>query len=109
MSPNWTGSPQHVVAGVVLALATYLVASRRSRMHPLWLAVLAVVVTMAAEAMVELIEYPLIFGASATSRDYYDTIADIGATLAGAVVAAVLAMSWSVLKCKDEGDASPVK
>ena len=97
MTPDWTGNPQHVIAGVVLALATYAVARRRSRAHPVALAVFAVIVTMAAEAMVELLEYPLVFGDAATAKSYYDTIADIGATFAGAVVAAAAAMTWSLL------------
>jgi hypothetical protein len=87
VSPDWTGSPQHVVAGVALALVTYVVARRR--VPSLWSLALALTVTMAAEAVVELLEYPVLYGDSATAQNYYDTIADIGATLAGAVVGAL--------------------
>ena len=101
MSPDWTGSPQHVIAGIVLVLVTYAVAGRRSRTHSLWLAAFAVVVTMAAEAMVELVEYPLLYGDTATASSYYDTIADIGATFAGALSAAVVAMLWSLARRRE--------
>ena len=41
---------------------------------------------MAAETAIELVEYPLVHGSTATTSDYYDTIADIGMTLVGAVL-----------------------
>jgi uncharacterized membrane protein YjdF len=91
MSPDWSGSPQHVVAGVLLALTTYGLARRR-RTGRLWSAALALVVTMAAEAVVELLEYPILFGSTANAGAYYDTIADIGATLVGAALGAVLGL-----------------
>jgi hypothetical protein len=53
---------------------------------------------MAAEALVELVEYPILFGSTATADAYYDTIADIGATLFGAAVGAVLGLATSVLR-----------
>ena len=90
MSPDWTGSPQHVLAGVVLALVSYVAARRRLPL--LWSVAVALTVTMAAEAMVELVEYPILYGDSATAQNYYDTIADIGATFVGAIVGAVLGL-----------------
>lgn len=97
MAPDWTGSPQHVVAGIVLALVTYALA-RRAQCHDLWAAALALVVTMAAEALVELVEYPVLYGAKATARSYYDTVADIGATLGGALVGALAGLTWSIAR-----------
>lgn len=96
MSPDWTGSPQHVVAGLALALVTYGVARRG--VAPLGSALLALVVTMAAESVVELVEYPILFGSSATASDYYDTIADIGTTLLGAVVGSVIGLTSTLVR-----------
>ena len=96
MSPDWTGSPQHIVAGVLLAQVTYGLARRRG--GPLWSAGFALVVTMAAESVVELLEYPILFGSTATAAAYYDTIADIGATLVGAAVGALLGLTANGLR-----------
>ena len=84
LSPDWFGSPQHIVAGAVLAAV--LCALARRRMALLAAAAMAVSMTMAAEALVELVEWPLLYGSTADASAYYDTIADIGATLLGAVV-----------------------
>jgi uncharacterized membrane protein YjdF len=89
MHPDWLGSPQHFVAGLVLAFAIALVAGRRG-IGPYWLiAVLAVAVTMLAESAVELVEYPLLYSDRFHATAYYDTIADIASTLVGALVAVV--------------------
>jgi MYXO-CTERM domain-containing protein len=96
MSPDWTGSPQHVAAGALLGVVVYGLARRRVR--PLLSAAVALVVTMAAESVVELLEYPILFGSTATASAYYDTIADIGATLGGAVVGAVLGLTTTVVR-----------
>ena len=96
MSPAWTGSPQHIVAGVLLALLTYGLARRRC--GPFWSAAFAVVVTMAAESVVELLEYPILFGSTATANAYYDTIADIGVTLVGAIAGAVLGLATTLVR-----------
>jgi uncharacterized membrane protein YjdF len=90
VTPDWTGSPQHVAAGLLLAVVVFAVL--RGRVGRLAAASLGVVVTMAAEALVELVEYPLLYGDGATAAAYYDTIADIGATLVGAVLGAVIAL-----------------
>ena len=92
MTPDWLGSPQHLVAGAVLSLTVCVIFRRRvARMW--WVAAgAAIVVTMAAEALVELLEYPLLYGDGASETAYYDTIADIGATLAGAIVGAAVAV-----------------
>lgn len=85
MSPDWLGSPQHVVAGALLGAAA--VACARRRIHPTWLLLaFALGVVALAELLVELVEYPLLYGADAHARAYYDTIADLAATLAGGVV-----------------------
>jgi hypothetical protein len=96
VTPDWLGSPQHVVAGAALSLLAGLVARRRLRLGLMWAFAAAVTVTMAAEALVELGEYPLMYRHGAHATAYYDTIADLAATLAGALVgglAAVLAGS----------------
>ncbi|MDX6286706.1 MAG: hypothetical protein QOG53_2191 [Frankiales bacterium] len=46
---------------------------------------------MTAEAGVELVEYPLVHGSTATALAYYDTIADIAMTLAGASLGSMTA------------------
>ena len=65
-------------------------------------ALLVIGLTMCAESLVELVEYPLVYGSTAKAVDYYDTIADIGMTLVGAFVGAATAYlsrsrerSWS--------------
>lgn len=90
MSPHWLGSPQHIVAGVILAALVAAIAKR-------WVAwplaaLLALSMTMTAEAMVEVAEWPVLYGSNATPSAYYDTIADIGATLAGALAGTVLGL-----------------
>ena len=92
MTPDWLGSPQHLVAGAVLSL-TVCVIFRRRVSRTRWVAAgAAVVATMAAESLVELLEYPVLYGDGASETAYYDTIADIGATLAGAMIGAGLAL-----------------
>ncbi|MGN6188109.1 MAG: hypothetical protein ACTHOE_04370 [Conexibacter sp.] len=87
MSPDWLGSPQHVVAGAVLAAAALLFVRRWVRAW--WLALaFALGVVSLAELLVELAEYPLLYGAGAHARAYYDTIADLAATLVGGVAGA---------------------
>jgi hypothetical protein len=94
MSPDWLGSPQHVVAGLVLGAAAALFARRRIR--PPWLALaFALGVVALAELLVELVEYPLLYGADAHARAYYDTVADLAATLAGGVLGVLLALMTS--------------
>jgi tartrate dehydratase beta subunit/fumarate hydratase class I family protein len=91
MSPDWLGSPQHVVAGLVLGAAAAAFARRRIR--PVWLVLLfALGVVALAELVVELVEYPLLYGADAHARAYYDTIADMATTLLGGGVGALLVL-----------------
>src|SRR5215813_12391678 len=86
-SPNWLGSPQHFVAGLVLTLVVFWL-SRRFGLAVLPAAVLAVGVTSTAEILVELVEYPF----STAQTAYYDTLADLANTLAGAVLGAAIAV-----------------
>jgi len=85
--PNWLGSPQHVVAGAVLALGLTLVATPWKA--PGWLAVtVAVGVTCAAEIVLKLAEYLYFAPSNVSSGAYYDSLVDNTSTLAGALVGA---------------------
>jgi uncharacterized membrane protein YjdF len=84
--PDWTGSPQHFVAGLVLAFGVTAILMRRFPVPLLVSAGLAIAITMGAEAVVELIEYPLLYSDHFHTTAYFDTIADIADTLAGALV-----------------------
>lgn len=97
MAPDWLGSPQHFVAGAALAATAGVIAQRRLRLSWWWAAAAAVTVTMAAEALVELFEYPLLYSRGVGATAYYDTIADIGLTLVGAVAGAVAAVAVTAL------------
>lgn len=88
MHPDWLGSPQHFLGGAFAAVLAIVVAARLGVRGPLLLGVLGVGVAMTAEAVVEIAEYAFRI-AHATA--YYDTIADLAATLAGAVVGAGVA------------------
>ncbi|MFN8203608.1 MAG: hypothetical protein U0S48_13645 [Solirubrobacteraceae bacterium] len=91
MHPDWLGSPQHFVGGLVLALAVSLVVRRRVRE---WWVVpaLALGAAAAAELFIEIVEYPILHSDEADSTAYYDTIADLAATMVGAVVGAALGL-----------------
>ncbi len=94
MSPDWLGSPQHVVAGLLLGAVAVFFARRRIR--PRWLAVaFSLGLVALAELLVEVVEYPLLYGADAHARAYYDTIADMAATLVGGLVGALLVLMMS--------------
>jgi hypothetical protein len=86
--PNWLGSPQHVIGGVGLALMVVIVARLRGVHIPLALA-LAIGSASAAEILIELVEYPLLYSDKFHASAYYDTLADMASTLVGAVVGAV--------------------
>jgi hypothetical protein len=92
MAPNWLGSPQHFVAGAALSLVVGLLARRRFGLGSLWSLAVAIMATMAAEAIVELVEYPLLYADGVSRTAYYDTIGDIGLTLVGALAGAVAAV-----------------
>jgi hypothetical protein len=85
MHPHWLGSPQHVIAGALLALAVVVVGRRFVEQRWL-LAILAIGVTATAELLVELFEYPVFYSGPIGARVYYDTIADLASTLVGAVI-----------------------
>jgi hypothetical protein len=49
---------------------------------------------MTAEAVVEIIEYPLLCSGEPHLSAYYDTVADLTDTLAGAVLGALVSLTW---------------
>jgi hypothetical protein len=86
-SPNWLGSPQHVVGGAALALAVALVARRLGASS--WVAItIAIGITSTAEILVELLEY--LFKDTYHITAYYDTLADMASTLVGAVIGSLV-------------------
>jgi uncharacterized membrane protein YjdF len=89
MHPDWLGSPQHFVAGVVLAFVAAWV-GRRWISNRAVLFVFAVSVTALGEIAVELVEYPLMYAGKFHYSAYYDTLADLADTMAGAVLGAAL-------------------
>jgi hypothetical protein len=91
VSPDWLGNPQHLIAGAVLAFAVAHVARR---WIPAWWARIgvAVGVTLTAEIFVELAEYVAYYRDGATAEEYYDTLADLVASLAGALAGAGASM-----------------
>jgi hypothetical protein len=92
LAPNWLGSPQHVVAG--LALALLVVVGARLFGVSVWLAVaLGIGVASTAEILVELVEYPLMYSDKFHYSAYYDTLADMASTLVGGIVGAVAGAS----------------
>ena len=87
--PNWLGSPQHFVAGAVLAFAIVLVAVRWKASW--WLAAtVAVGVTCVTEIVLKLAEYLYVDLTNGTisAGAYYDSLVDNTTTLAGALVGA---------------------
>jgi multisubunit Na+/H+ antiporter MnhE subunit len=91
--PDWLGSPQHFVVGAIAAVAVYVVARSRWLALPEWLAfVLAVALVSTAELVVELVEYPLLYGDRFHYSAYYDTLADMANSIVGAIVGAALAI-----------------
>lgn len=87
MSPDWLGNPQHLIGGAILAFAVAHVARRWIAQ---WWAVVAtaVGVTLVAEIVVELAEYVVFYRDDATVEEYYDTLADLAASLVGALAGA---------------------
>lgn len=91
--PNWLGSPQHFVVGALAAVAVYAATRSRRIRLPDWAAfVFAVSLVSTAELVLELIEYPLLYADHFHHSAYYDTLADMANSLAGAVVGAVAAV-----------------
>ena len=91
MQPDWLGSPQHFVAGLFLTMG--VMRFGRSRVTSTWLlCVFAFAATGAAELVVELTEYPLLYADHFHRSAYYDTLADMADTMAGGLVGAALAL-----------------
>jgi hypothetical protein len=91
MGPDWLGSPQHLVGGVVLAVAVVVLARRRVDQR--WLLFgLALGVTAVAEIAVEIAEYPLLYSDRLHATAYYDTVADMASTIVGALAGAATAL-----------------
>ena len=91
MHPDWLGSPQHFVAGLLLSGAvTWL---GRSHVEPTWLlCVFVVAVTGAAELLVELLEYPVLYADHFHRSAYYDTLADMADTMVGGFIGTALGL-----------------
>ncbi|HST43405.1 MAG TPA: hypothetical protein VLK58_28020 [Conexibacter sp.] len=89
MHPDWLGSPQHVVGGAVVAVVTVLIARRAGTTGWLLLGLLGLGVASLAEVAVELAEY---FLRTAHATAYHDTVADLAATLVGAVLGTAAAL-----------------
>lgn len=94
MHPDWLGSPQHFVAGALLAVAVVILAPRFSIQNVWVAAALAVGIVMVGEALVELVEYPLLYSDDPNLTAYFDTLADLVSSLAGGVVGAGAALAY---------------
>jgi hypothetical protein len=94
MSPDWFGSPQHVVGGFGLALGVY--AGARYFGVQVWLAAaLAIGAVSTAEILIELVEYPLLYSDRFHHSAYYDTLSDMASTLVGGILAVLAGACWS--------------
>jgi uncharacterized membrane protein YjdF len=91
MAPDWLGSPQHVVGGIFVS-AVVIVVGRRWIAQRWLLALTAIAITALAEIAIELIEYPLLYSSGHHATAYYDTIADMAATMFGALVGTLTAL-----------------
>jgi hypothetical protein len=87
--PNWLGSPQHFFGGLGLAFVLVVVL-RLLRVRPATACALAVGVVSTVEIAIELVEYPLLYADKFHASAYYDTLADMGNTLVGAVAGVVI-------------------
>ena len=91
--PDWLGGPQHFVVGAIAAVVVFFAARSRRLALPEWLAfILAVALVCTAELVVELVEYPLLYGYHFHYGAYYDTLADMANSIVGAVVGAAVAI-----------------
>jgi hypothetical protein len=103
MQPDWLGSPQHIVAGLALSVALSIAMSRTGLVRGwAWIAAFSVALTMGAEAVVELLEYPLIYSGQVHETSYLDTVSDIAQTLAGAIAGAGLWLTVALLRSARE-------
>lgn len=94
MHPDWLGSPQHFVAGALLAVAVVILAPRFSIQNAWVAAALAAGIVMVGEALVELVEYPLLYSDDPNLTAYFDTLADLASSLVGGVVGAGAALAY---------------
>jgi uncharacterized membrane protein len=94
MHPDWLGSPQHFVAGAMLAVAVVILAPRFAIQSAWVAAALAVGAVAVAEALVELAEYPLLYSGDPNLTAYFDTLADIASSLVGGVIGAGAALAY---------------
>ena len=93
MTPDWLGSPQHLVGGGAVAAGITL-ASLRLGIRPWICLALGVGTALVAEAVVEVLEYWLFnadLGVRSAADTYYDTVADLASTLVGAIAGGLLA------------------
>jgi multisubunit Na+/H+ antiporter MnhE subunit len=95
MHPDWLGNPQHFVAGFVVAAALIWAAPRISITNAWLAAVFAVGIVMIAEALVEMVEYPLMYSDDPNLSAYLDTLSDLANSLAGAVVGVAVATAFT--------------
>ena len=91
--PDWLGSPQHFVGGLVLTLVVIVLTTRLLALRPWVSFALAIGVTSFVEIVVELVEYPTKHSGHLHSTAYYDTLADMANTVAGAFVAVAVAIT----------------
>lgn len=96
-SPDWLGNPQHFVAGLLLVVVVCVYTGSRVDAPPLVVAAISMLITMGAEGLVELAEYFLILADAVTAHAYADTVADLAATLAGAILGAT---GWLVVQAR---------
>jgi hypothetical protein len=94
MHPDWLGSPQHFVAGALLAVGVVILAPRFSIQNAWVGAALAVGVVMVGEALVELVEYPLLYSDDPNLTAYFDTLADLTSSLVGGLIGAGAALAY---------------
>jgi len=93
MHPDWLGNPQHFVAGALLAAAVVILAPRFSIQSAWVAAALAVGIVMVGEALVELLEYPLLYSGDPNLTAYLDTLSDLASSLVGGVIGAGAALA----------------
>jgi hypothetical protein len=78
----------------LLAVAVVILAPRFSIQNAWVGAALAVGIVMIGEALVELVEYPLLYSDDPNLTAYFDTIADLANSLVGGVIGAGAALAY---------------
>jgi hypothetical protein len=94
MHPDWLGSPQHVVGGLVLAGFCVPASRWLGIRRTLAMFVVAVGVTMTAETVIEIAEYAILYP-TPTISSYFDTIADLTSTLVGALLGGAAGVAYA--------------